>query len=267
MLLGIAILWKTQLRFFILGITTIGLILTALAYGMDNTTLISLNPWRVSILIMPIATVAILSKIVSNGVWTTIRPHVFSLIGIIAAALIVYRLFGNGADFLGIWRMIQVAAFILTIVAAGFMFKNEILNKLLAPLVIMALLLVGFVDHYVDGITKSNKGEFKVISAINKTSEPNTIYIIPPDWTSFRMNVQKAVFVDENLVYGPALPSLMTRLKISESAYESKDFSGVVGSIPVGTTLKLIAPTEMEIPSSVSKEVITEDYTCFTLRQ
>ncbi|MCF8461068.1 MAG: hypothetical protein K9G46_10105 [Flavobacteriales bacterium] len=267
MILGIAILWNTQLRFFILGITTIGLILTALAYGMDNTTLISLNPWRVSILIMPIATAAILSKIVCNGILITVRPHVFSLIGIIAAALIIYRLFGNGSEFINTWKMIQIGAFVLTVAAAGFIFKNEFLNKLLAPLVVLALISVGAVDFYVDGISKSNKDEFKVISAINKTSEPNTIYIIPSDWTSFRINAQKAVYVDENLVYGPALPSLMSRLKISESLYESKDFSSVVGSIPVGTTLKLIAPSEFEIPSSVSDEVITEDYTCFTLRQ
>ncbi|MCF8463914.1 MAG: hypothetical protein K9G41_03675 [Flavobacteriales bacterium] len=267
MLLGFVILWKTQLRFFILGITAIGLSLTTLAYGMDNTTLISLNPWRVSILIMPIATVAILSKIVSNGMFTTIRPHVFSLIGIVATALIIYRLFGNGADFLDIWKTIQIGAFIFTIIAAGFIFKNEILTKLLAPLVILALLVVGVVDHYVDGITKANKDEFKVISAINKTSEPNTIYIIPANWTSFRMNAQKAVFVDENLVYGPALPSLMERLDALKSTNNSNDFSTVVGSIAAETTIKLIAPSEIDLPSSVRKEAITRSYSCFTLRQ
>jgi hypothetical protein len=268
MILGIAILWNTQLQFFILRITTIGLALTALAYGIDNTTLISLNPWRISILIMPVATVAILSKTVSNGAWTTIRPHVFSLIGIIAAALIIYRLFGNGsAAFVETWKLIQIGTCAFTIIVARFIFKNEFLNKLLAPLVILVLLLVGAVDYYVDGISKSNKDEFKVISAINTANEPNTIYIIPADWTSFRMNAKKAVYADENLVYGPALPTLMNRLKMLESAYESNNYSGVVSSIPVGTAIKLIAPLKAEGLSSVSKERVTDNYACFTLRQ
>ena len=268
MLLGFIILWKTQLRNIILAIGILGTLLTLLAYGMDNTTLISLNPWRVSVLIVPIATVAILSKIITNGIWLTIRPHTLSFIGVACVALVIYRIFGNSsAGFIDPWTMVQIAAFMLILVSAGLIFKNERLSKLLTPLTIVALLTVGIVDRHVDGIAKSSTEEFKAISAIDKTSEPNTIYIIPPSWTSFRMNAHKAVYADENLVYGPALPSLMERLDLIASANETNDYSGVVSSTPARITIKLIAPSTTEIQSVVSKKALTDNFSCFTLRQ
>ena len=267
-LLGIAFLWKTQLRNLILGAATIGMLLTALAYGMHNTTLISLNPWRISILIMPIATIAILAKGLSNGVWFILRPHILSMIGIASIALIVYRLFGSSsADFLNTWKLVQLGLFVVAVASAAFIFKIEILNKLLSPTLILVLVSVGLTDTFVDGISKSSKEEFKAISAIEQKTEPNTIYIIPPHWTSFRMNAQKAVFADENLVYGPALPSLMKRLEVIETAYKTNDFSDVLSSLPVATTIKVIALSEIEIPTAVAKEAMTDRYSCFTLRQ
>jgi hypothetical protein len=268
MVIGAIALWKTHLRTVILGVIVFGILLTALAYVVDNTTLISLNPWRVSILIMPIASIAILSSIVNSSIWTVICPHILSFIGVACLALVFYRVFGNSSvGFIGTWTTIQIAAFILVSISAGFVFKNETLNKLLTPVIIIALITVGLVDQYVNRISKSNTDEFKAIAATNTTSEPNTVYIIPADWTSFRMNAQKAVFADQNLVYGSALPSLMQRLKMLESAYESDDFSSVVGSVPAGTIIKLIAPSTTEIPTSFSKDALTNNFSCITLRQ
>jgi len=268
MLLGFVILWKTQLRNIIIAIGTFGTLLTLLAYGLDNTTLISLNPWRVSVLIMPIATVAILAKVSSNGIWLTIRPHTLSFMGVACVALVIYRIFGNSSsEFISPWTMAQVAGFMLILVSAGFIFKDERLSKLLKYLIIVAVITVGVVDSYVDGIAKSSTEEFKAISVIDKTSEPNTIYIIPPSWTSLRMNAHKAVYADENLVYGPALPSLIERLQIVASAGKTNDYSEVMGSIQAGATIKLIAPSTTEIPSAVSKKALTDNFSCFTLRQ
>ncbi|MFM1876700.1 MAG: hypothetical protein RL266_2437 [Bacteroidota bacterium] len=264
MALGIFAIWRSRLPSICIGILAFGILLTALAYGLDNTTLISLNPWRVSVLIMPIATAAILAKIVSSGMWLAVRPHTLSVIGIIGTFLIVFRLFGNGSiDFLDTWKFLQIVAFLIVLVSAGFIFRNELLAKLLPVAVVIVLVSVGLVDKHVDRISKANMDEFQVISAIGKEEEPNTIYIIPPDWTSFRMNARKAVFVDENLVYGPALPSLMRRLEM----VETNNYSEILDSDTLGTTIKLIAPSSLEFPSAISKEDITERYACFTLRQ
>ena len=268
MLLGFVILWKTRLRNIIIAIATYGTLLTLLAYGMDNTTLISLNPWRVSVLIMPIASVAILSKFIANGIWLTIRPHILGFIGLACVALVIYRVFGNSsAGFMGNWVAVQATAFMLILVSASFLFKNERLSKFLTPVTIVALITVGIVDRHVNGISKSNTEEFKAISGIDKSSEPNTIYIVPSNWTYFRMNARKAVYADKNLVYGPALPSLMERLEIVASASETNDYSAVISSIPAGATIKLITPSTTEIQSVVSKKALTDNFSCFTLRQ
>ena len=265
MLAGVALLWKTQLRPIIIGIITIGTLLTALAYVLNNATLMSLNPWRVSILVMPIASIALLAKIVSNGVWHTIRPHILSIIYIMAIALIFYRIFGNGsADFLNRWKLIQIAAFVFILISAGFIFKNEMLNRLLPPCIILLLIGVGITDRYADGISKSSTEQFKVIAAIEKNEEPNTIYIIPPEWTSFRMNAQKSVFVDGNLVYGPALPRLIERLKLVSDVSNSGGHLRILEAIPSDVRVKLITADPARFGKNVER--ITDSYTCVTLR-
>ena len=266
--LGSVLLWKTRLRTILVGTITFGLLLTMLAYGLNNATLISLNPWRISVLIMPIASAAVVSRIVASGIWTIIRPHILSFIGVACVALVWYRIFGNNsANFMTTWTAIQAAAFIIVSISAGFVFRNETLNKLLAPLIIIAIITTGVVDKYVDSLSRTNRDEFKAILAINKNEEPSTIYIIPPSWTSFRMNAKKAVFADQNLIYGPALPGLMNRLKMLETAYDNQDFSAVVNSIPAGTTVKLIASPTTQTPAFISKEELTNNFACFTLQQ
>lgn len=265
MLAGAAAMWYTRLRGLILALFGFGIMLSLLAFGLDNTTLLSLNPWRISVLIMPISAVAILSQIVQNGVWKVLRPHIFSSILVISSALIVYRVLGNPSDaFLNTWKMVQIAAFILVLLSAGFIFKNEWIKKLLVPSVFLALLLVGEADRYVHNLTRSNTEQFKVITAISKEYEPNTVYIIPPEWTSFRMNAQKAVFSDKNLVYGPALPSLMDRLELISDVTENQDYRLILEAIPDDLQVKLITTSSSHFEEN--KERITDAYSCVTLR-
>ncbi|MCF8275940.1 MAG: hypothetical protein K9J17_04330 [Flavobacteriales bacterium] len=266
LLIGLIAIWNTRFRTLFLSMLGIAVTLTAIAYATDNTTLISLNPWRFSILLIPVSVVAILSKIVESGLWNLLRPTSIAVIGSVCVMLVYYRVFGNASGaFHNQWLMIHSALTAGTVTIIILLAKREWFSKLLEPLLVIALLVVGTTDIFVERSTKENAEQFQAITNL-KGSEPNTTYIIPPDWTSFRMNAEKAVFVDENLVYGPALPSLMQRLEMATIASETNDYSEILDSIPFGTSVKLIAPNNQVIEAAISNEHTTANYTCYVLR-
>lgn len=264
LILGIFVIWKTRFRNLFLGILAISILLTAISYLTGNTTLLSLNPWRLSILLIPISASVLTASSIASGTWTLIRPTLLIAASIIALATAYYRLFGIGIpEFLFNWKLAQVSLFLFGTVAFFFVSKrSEGMNRLLEPLLILALVLLGPTEMYMEYVTKRNLPQFQAVEKL-KSPEPNAIYIVPSDWTSFRMNAQKAVFVDENLVYGPALPSLMNRLEL----VETNDYAKILSSIPAGTTIKLIAPNSPKIDGAISSESVTENYTCYVLRQ
>lgn len=263
LIVGICVIWKTRFRNLFLGIFTVAAVLTVLAYATNSTTLISLNPWRLSILLIPIAATAILSKLVSGGVWNSLKPVIISLFGSVCLMLVYYRIFGNPSiEFLDQWSLIHVFLTIGIVATVIWLSKWELFSKSLNVILILALVVVGVTDTFIEQKTKSSSEQFQAISKL-KGTEPNTVYIVPPNWTSFRMNAQKAVFVDENLVYGPALPSLMERLEL----VETNDYAKILSSIPAGTTIKMIAPNSTRVSEAISSESVTENYTCHVLRQ
>ena len=162
------------------------------------------------------------------------------------------------------WIGIQLVTFLVSLFAFWFI-ENQLSNYSTEVIVfasITSLITVGIVDSKIDSISKNATEQFQVIESV-KGEEPNTIYIISPDWTHFRLNAEKAVFVDQNLVYGPALPDLMKRLQLVESA----DYSEILESIPDGIAVKLIAPSSSNVDEAVATESITSNYNCYIIRQ
>lgn len=263
LILGIFVIWKTRFRNLFLGIFTVAALLTVLAYATNSTTLISLNPWRFSILLIPVSVTVLIAKLISAGTWNLLKSTVIPLIGSICVMLVYYRIFGNPSiEFLNQWSLAHFFLTIGMVATAIWLAKWEWFSKSLNVILILALVVVGVTDTFIEKKTKSNSEQFQTIAKL-KGSESNTVYIIPPDWTSFRMNAQKAVFVDENLVYGPALPSLMNRMEL----VETNDYAKILSSIPVGTTIKLVASNSSLVPEAISSESLTENYTCYVLRQ
>lgn len=263
LILGVFAVWKTRFRNLFLGILGVAVLFTTTAYITGNTTLISLNPWRFSILLIPISTTVVLSKLASNGVCNLLKPTTFAMFGSACVMLVYYRIFGNStSDFMNQWSVIHISLSIIVVASTIWFSKWEWFSKSLSVILILALVVVGVTDMFIEQKTKSKSEQFHAIAQLKDTG-PNTIYIIPPDWTSFRMNAQKAVFADENLVYGPALPSLMNRLEL----VETNDYPKILSSISAGTAIKLIAPNSSQAPEHVSSEAVTENYNCYVLRQ
>lgn len=263
---GYFALRKSHIQKFYLAVLSLSIALTAIAYLLDNTTLISLNPWRFSVMLVPIALAALVAKFVSSGAWSILKPIVIGLIGSICVALVHYRIFGNPSqEFHHVWLLMHRVILLSLLVGSIWLARYEFFEKKFNFLVMFGLVLVGLTDTWIDQQTKAASEEFQAIAKLNG-SEPKTVYIIPPAWTSFRMNAQKAVFADENLVYGPALPSLMNRLTITEHAYQSNNFSQLLGTIPNGLSIKLISEDNGALNSIEPSEKLTENYWCQRIR-
>lgn len=264
--LGSSLIWKSKSRNVFLSVLIAAIGLSAIAFAFDNTTLISLNPWRLSILLIPTASVILSSRLVSSSFWSVLSPIIFGAVGASAISLVYFRFFGNSsAQFLANWYLILGVLILTSTIAVAAMSGNQTLKRAIAPLVILALIVVGFTDRHIETQSKNSQQQFMVIDQL-KMAEPNTVYIIPTSWTSFRMNAQKAVFTDENLVYGPALPALLFRLEMVRMAELSGDYSDIVSAIPTTHQVKLIAPSDSEIPAAAEAEKLTDHYACYTLR-
>lgn len=266
--LGSAAIWQTRFRNLFFSIAGTAITLTIFAYATQNTTLISLNPWRLSVLLVPISSIVLLSRIVSGGSWSLIRTPLSILAATICAATLHYRLFGNGTEaFITFWQVSQLLLFVLGAVVFYFVTKKfHLFSRILELTLILGLVLLGVTDTYLEQLAKTSSPQFKVINHIHG-SEPNSLYIIPPDWTYFRMNAEKAVYADKNLVYGPALPDLTKRLEMATTAYQSGDFSKVLNSIPTNTAVKLILENGRRPANVASEEAAGNNHTCYVLRQ
>ena len=262
--------WHSRVKrlFLILTSTTIGL--TILAYVSHSTTLISLNPWRLSVILIPISSAILLAKTVSSSRWKNLKLLIVLGVGLISVATVYFRIFGNGSpEFMETWKTGVFIGFTALLIFTWFL-SDKIPNAFKSKfefLMIIGLVVGGLTEYYVDGKTKSLQNQFSVISQLKDQNESNTIYIIPSEWSSFRLNAGKAVFVDNNLVYGPALPALNKRLAASHKASQTGNYSEVLESIPIGTSVKLIAVTNADISESLSAEQLTESYSCFVLRK
>ncbi len=268
---GIAtsLIWRDKISKLLVAIFLIGACLTIAAYLFNATTLLSLNPWRFSVILIPISSTILLVKTVRSDWWKNNRLPILVGTGIICVAIVYFRLFGNGSSqFLEVWNLIHLGAILLSVFATKWGLSRLTSKPFYGTeyLVITALVVTGITESYVDGVSKESTDEFKTISAVANQPEQSTVYIVPSSWTSFRLNAKKAVFVDENLVYGPALPSITNRLSMLKCAKESGDYTEIISSIPDSISIKLIT-TRNQIPvSKFDSESIGGNMHCFTLR-
>jgi hypothetical protein len=265
--LGLMLVWQTSWRNLFASVLGVVITLTVLAYATGNTTLISLNPWRFSVLLIPVAVSVTVAKFVSGSFLNEARRYYFPMIMGVCMSLVYFRIFGNSSEeFASRWDMINWGCLVVPFVLGYLVFGKPVFSRFLEPLVIISLVVVGFTEMRIQKASALNTEQFQAIESV-KREEPNTIYIIPPNWTSFRMNATKAVYVDENLVYGPALPEIANRLTHVNDAFKSGSFDQIVTDLPEEIRVKVVAPSNAQISNALSSDKITESYSLYSLRE
>jgi hypothetical protein len=261
--------WKTRVSSFILAVTSASAVLTICAYAFNSMTLISLNPWRFSIIIIPVCSTLVLAKMVSSSMWQSARPYAFTLFGVISGAIVYFRVMGNASDsFVSTWVWFQLGIVLSCFICIRIMktFNVQKPFRLLELLVIFGFIFTGLTELYLERTHKNNTDQFITISAIKGKTEKSTIYVVPPHWTSLRMNAQKSVFADNNLVYGPALPPLIYRLDLLEKARNTGNYQPILNSIPDSVSVKLVLDDYMYEDSGIEHSSIASNIKIYKLR-
>jgi hypothetical protein len=80
------------------------------------------------------------------------------------------------------------------------------------------------------------------------------------------MNAQKSVFADNNLVYGPALPPLIFRLDLLETARNTGNYQPILNSIPDSVSVKLVLDDHMYEDSGLEHSSIASNIKIYKLR-
>ncbi len=225
-LIGFA-LWfarKTTL-FFPLSIGLVVLVtLTFITYASGSIFLLSLTPWRISVVLVPVA-VAIAVVRLSSVSNIKLSNLIICIVLTATLSALYFRIFGNSSgDFILKWRMLTLIVFVSTI---GFvlLFEKYLPNvnlknfTLLAALfLIVCLGLSGILLHKND-----RESEKELMEFVSKNSSQEQHYLIPPELTDFRLATGAPVFVDSTIYHNNTLPEWDKRIKIVNRFFAASD--------------------------------------------
>ena len=215
---------------WIITISGIAVFLSLLAFALPNTPLLSLTPWRVSVVLFPIA-FSILTGLISKS----LRPSRYVQLALLPfsallVSLIYYRIMGSGNPaFLLPWRSITVAFVIMAFLVGWFSRKmgrafQVHLNNTAALGLLFLLIFSGILGNWTEHRTLTNYPWEKVQAFVQENADDGNLYMTPSKIIGFRMNAEVAVFSDQLLVHGATLPEQYTRQSITEHTYSEKDF-------------------------------------------
>ncbi len=146
---GLMISWQAKLRYLFSITLAVSFLVTLFAYATENVQLISLNPWRFSILLVPISSALILAKLTSSSYWKEARGT-FLLLSIgMCVSLVYYRLFGNSSsEFAQKWNVLNGIALLgIPLLVGWILSKKQVLLNLLPPTLLFSLMVTGVVDR------------------------------------------------------------------------------------------------------------------------
>jgi len=239
-------------------------ILSIIAFTTKSTLLLSLNPWRISAILFPIASMLTFWKIFS---FSYIRKFHFSLMltfAISIFSLFIFRIFGR-TNIQVHWQIITIIL-IPIFVLIGFVVQKQkpfsILKKPLYFLVIVSSILIGIFGTFMELRFRNKKPEAAVQVFLKNNSNNTTLIVTPTNLTSFRLATESAIVADKNLVYGLSLSNQLARISEINNFYnlEWEDEKILLNLMKKHSATTIVVPVKKELPSySVLKQIYQDD--------
>ncbi len=225
-LIGFA-LWlvrKTAL-FFSLSIALVVLVvLTIITYGSGSIFLLNLTPWRISVVLVPVA-VAIVVAQLSSITNLKLSNLIISIALTAMLSALYFRIFGNNSsDFILKWRILTLIVFVAMLGVVLLLkkylphlnFNNAM--SLVASFLILCLGLSGVLLHKSD-----IENEKQLMAFVSKNLSQKQRYLILPELIDFRLATGAPVFVDSTIYHSNALPEWDKRVKIVNRFFAASD--------------------------------------------
>lgn len=199
-------------------------VLTIITYASGSIFLLNLTPWRISVVLVPLAVAVVVTRLpsVSNAKLSTL---IASIILTATLSALCFRIFGNSSgDFILKWRVLTLLVFVATF-GVMLLFEKYLprLNvKSITPLAALFLItclgLSGILLHKNDMESDKDLRTF-----VLKNSSEKQQYLIPPEMTDFRLVTGVPVFVDSTIYHSNALPEWDKRVKITNRFFAASD--------------------------------------------
>ena len=243
--------------------------LSAATFISGSSTLLSLTPWRISIVLMPISSILLIGNLVvskENFVLKNfIRPTLLVTGLILLLSFAIYRVFGTqDPDFIFLWRFATLSCVVASILAIflykNFFKKSWVLSVVMA-LTILSTITSGILEIKMEHSFRWHNPASGVINYLHAHSRPTTLVLAPLEFTTLRINAGVAVVADNNLVHGLYLPQLLKHQDTINHFYQ-KNYSNeqiITLQQKLGFNT-IVAPIKKEIPTNLPfKEVYRDD--------
>jgi len=267
-MLSLWIIRKTVLFFPIMISLIILTVFTLLTYLSGSIFLLNLTPWRISVVIVPVAVAVVvlfLSSLKNNFFYSLFYSLILSML----FSAIFFRVFGNNTyEYILKWRVFTFIFFCLLFLILFLSQRYFILFKLnlYLPVLIIFLTIIlglsGILFHKPDGKSKD-----ELIAYAKEHLLENQQYIVPTAMIEFRLTTGAPVFVDSTIFLSNALPEWDKRLTFVNRFYSDNSEKNIslLDSLSENCGIThIIATREMDFISQ--KELFRNDrYIIFEL--
>ncbi len=242
-------------------------VLTALTLITGSQTLLSLTPWRISVVLVPACSVLLLAKALSRPNTPTLPAWALSALlvgGVLLGSFAFFRVFGSADEgFLSLWRIGTVAVAIVLAGVPWLRMKWTVRPAIhlgLMGCVIVGAVGSGMLEMVMDQRFRAALPEQGLITFVKKEAVANEVVMIPNDLSTLRMNAAVAVVADEHLVHGLQLPELLDRQRAVNAFYATPLTPERLEILRTefGCT-SVVLPIEKEIPTDLHWQEVYRD--------
>lgn len=216
------ILRNTRLYWAYASLIGLTLVLGAVALLSDNLFLINLAPWRLSVVLVPIATATVVYHsmqwlAVRNKAWLFIRLG--SLL-FLACMTLAYRIFGDFFRWDKLLLVYVVYGVFFVSILLYFRKRPDRQIRLACVAVIGAYMMLGLVTIALEekDIWYQECGDI-IEPNIKEEDKKNSLYLVPPKETYIRLKVGVPVYVDNNLYFSRNLANWKERKDFADWFY------------------------------------------------
>lgn len=235
--------------------------------AFESQTILSLTPWRITALMMPLSTAIILGKLLTHKGSTSFNRAIASVFALSAAALLsfgVFRVFGsNDPNFIYLWKTGTLVGMILAVATAWGILKlwnNRHIVTFFGGLCSLGFVCSGLLEIVMQQHFAKLTPHYGVMHYLKTHSTTDDLILVPNELTTIRLNSEVAVVADSNLVHGMQLPELLARQHAVHHYYTHYYSRSQTDSLR--TDLKFTAaviPIAKEIPKDLGASEVFRD--------
>jgi hypothetical protein len=259
-LIAAIFLWfRTPLGNLLLSLSLFFGTMGVLAFALESQTLLSLTPWRISVILVPVSVVAVAGRLLLRYHETERHGRTLSVLLAGCVLLIAFgwfRVFGfDDAQFMASWRWKTVIGVVLAL-GIGLIplkvLRNKYVTASLTGITIIGTVVTGILAHTMEKRFRTERPEQGVTAFMHNHAKDNELVLMPTVLASLRMNASVAVVTDDHLVHGLHLPQLLQRQRLVRTFYVAGQTAATWPILMRDFAItSVIIPASMKIPTDL----------------